>query len=393
MILIQKEVAIIGIGALPIKKYEKELEHEMLIKAFSLSIKDAGISKEDIEGLVFAHPRPYTKQRYFATFMAGHLRIKSSATVMEVVGNGMTGGFAFNQAMNEILLGNCKICVALGVSMETAVPSSEHMNMTMRSVGDVDFHAPFGFTPISWYAMDAVRYMHEYGVAREKIATVAIKNRFHASLNPLAQYSKLIELQDVLNARPVVEPLGLLEVPPRSDGAVSLILADVETAKSLGKPYVVVKGRGFYHEGAHQISDKPNEMVKLEAARRASQLAYEKAGIQASDIDVAEIYAPCTIIEVLASEAFGLCPEGEGAYWAEEGRTKLGGSIPICTSGGCISRGHPPMVTPLYNILEIVEQLRGAAGTRQVKDAEIGLTSCELGNYNAALVHIFERRV
>ncbi|CAA9441839.1 MAG: Acetyl-CoA C-acyltransferase [uncultured Rubrobacteraceae bacterium] len=384
-----ERIAVIGIGAVPIGKYKDVLDHELLLEALALAFEDAGVQKEDIGGLVFSHPRTYTKQRYFATFMAGHLRVQSAATVMEVVGDGMTGGFAFDKAVDEILLGKCNVCVALGVSMETQVPSAEHMDLTMRAVGDVDFQAPFGFTPISWYAMDAVRYMHEHGATRTQLASVAVKNRRHASLNPIAQYKDELTLEEVLNARPIVEPLGLLEVPPRSDGAVAVILSDLETAEKLGKPYVVVRGRGFFHEGAHQISDKPSSMIRLEAARQASRLAYEDAAISAEDIDVAELYAPCTIVEVLVSEALGLCPEGQGAMWAERGETALGGSIPLCTSGGLLSRGHPPLVTPLYNVVEVVQQLRGEAAGRQVRDAEFALTSAELGNYNAALVHVF----
>lgn len=386
----RERVAVIGVGATPVGKYNNIPDHEPLIQALIAALRDAGLGKEDVGGLIFSHPRPYTKQRYFATFMAGYLRIESTATVMEVVGNGMTGGLAFDQAINEILLGNCNVCVALGVSMETQISSAEHMDTTIRAVGDVDFQSPFGFTPISWYAMDAVRYMHEHGATRKQLASVAVKNRHHACLNPLAQYREPITLEKVLESRPVVEPLGLLEVPPRSDGAVAIVLSNLATAKVLGQPYVTVRGRGFFHEGVHQISDKPNSMIKLRAARRASQIAYEDAGISAEDIDLAEIYAPCTIIEVLASEAFGLCPDGQGAIWAEEGRTSLEGSIPICTSGGAMSRGHPPMVTPLYSVIEIVQQLRGEARERQVAGAQLGLTSCELGNYNAALIHVFE---
>jgi acetyl-CoA C-acetyltransferase len=386
---VRGQVAVIGTGAVPVGKYKDVPEHELLIKALKEALEDANITKDDVGGLVFSNPRPYTKQRYFATFMAGHLRIKSAATVMEVVGNGMTGGLALNAAINEILLGNCEVCVALGVSMETGVPSREHMDLTMRAVGDVDFQAPFGFTPISWYAMDAVRYMYEHGATRKQLASVAVKNRRHASLNPIAQYKDELTLEEVLNARPIVEPLGLLEVPPRSDGAAAVILSDLETAEKLDRPYAVVRGRGFFHEGAHQIADKPNSMIRLEAARQASRLAYEAAAISAQDIDVAELYAPCTIVEVLASEALGLCPEGQGAMWAERGETALGGSIPLCTSGGLLSRGHPPLVTPLYNVVEVVQQLRGEAAERQVRDAEVALTSAELGNYNAALVHVF----
>jgi acetyl-CoA C-acetyltransferase len=389
---VRGQVAVIGTGAVPVGKYKDVPEHELLIKALKEALEDAYVTKDDIGGLVFSNPRPYTKQRYFATFMAGHLRIKSAATVMEVVGNGMTGGLALNAAINEILLGNCEVCVALGVSMETGVPSREHMDVTMRAVGDVDFQAPFGFTPISWYAMDAVRYMYEHGASREQLASVALKDRRHASLNSIAQYRDELTMEQILEAKPVVEPLGLFEAPPRSDGAAAIVLASGDAARNLsGRFGVKVKGRGFYHEGAHQISDKPNPMIRLEAARKASRLAYEDAGVSAADIDFAEIYAPCTIVEVLATEAFRLCPEGRGALWAEEGETALGGSIPICTSGGLLSRGHPPMVTPLYSVVEAVQQLRGEAGARQVEGARLGLTSSELGNYNAALIHIFEQ--
>ncbi len=102
------------------------------------------------------------------------------------------------------------------------------------------------------------------------------------------------------------------------------------------------------------------------------------------------IYAACSIIEILVSEGLGLIPRGQGGRWAEEGRTTLGGSIPISTSGGLMSRGHPPYVTPLYSFVEALDQLRGTAGKRQVSGATLGLTAAELGNYNAALVHVLE---
>jgi len=260
----------------------------------------------------------------------------------------------------------------------------------MRTTGDVDFHTSAGFTPIAWYAMDAMRYMHETGATREQLAAVAVKNRHHASLNPLAQYRKPITLEEVLAQRPIVEPLGLYDVPPRGDGAACLVLASEEVAKSLGRPYVLVRGRGFYHDGSHQINDVPNDMIGFEAAARASRDAYAQAGITAADLDVVELYAPCTIVEVLVTEAIGLVPKGHGARAAAAGETRLGGRIPVSTSGGLTSRGHPAYVTSLYNYVELAEQLRGRAGARQVKNARFGLSTGELGNYNAALVHVLE---
>jgi acetyl-CoA acetyltransferase len=392
-----RTVTIIGAAALPVGKWQSRpedpiqvLEHEVLARLVIEAARDAGIDKSDIGGISFAMNRPYTAQKYFATFMAHYLRLACSGNVSEVLGNGMTGGLAFENASNDILLGRSRVALALGVNFESAARSQDHMMSSMRAVGDVDFQSPFGITPIAWYAMDATRYIHEHGSSREELAAVAVKNRAHAHLNPLAQFRKLITLEDVLAQPMIVEPLGLYEVPPRSDGAVCLVLAEEEVARSLGRPYVRVRSRGFYHEGAHQISEVPNDMIALDAARIAGEQAYEAAGITPADVDVAELYAPCTIVEVLASEALGLAPRGQGARYAVEGRTSLGGDIPISTSGGLTSRGHPAYITPLYSFVEALDQLRGTAGERQVEGAELALTSAELGNYNAALVHVLE---
>jgi acetyl-CoA acetyltransferase len=393
-------VAIIGASALPVGKYqtrdeepEQVVEHELLLGLVLKACADAGVSKEDVESLIFTLPRPYTRQKYFHTFMVGCLQLQCRGSVMEVMGNGMTASLAFDQAANEILLGRAKVALALGINMESATPAIEHMMSSMRTTGDVDFHAPAGFTPISWYAMDAMRYMHEYGATRAQIASVAVKNRFHASLNPLAQYRQPISLEQVLSQRPIVEPLGLYEVPPRGDGAACLVLASEDVARALGRPYVLIRGRGFFHDGSHQIADMPNDMIGFQSAERACRQAYDQARIKASDIDLAELYAPCTIVEVLASEAAGLLPRGHGAAAASEGATRLGGRIPLSTSGGFTSRGHPAYVTSLYSYVEMAEQLRGRAGERQVHNARLGLVTGELGNYNAALVHVLEAHV
>jgi acetyl-CoA C-acetyltransferase len=391
------QAVLLGVAAIPVGRHQSGatsevhiLEHEVLARLAVQAVEQAGIDKRDVQSLILAQCRPYTLQKYFCTFMAHYLRLPSSATVMEVLGNGCTGGLALEHAIRDIESGRARAALALGVNFETATPSAEHMNSSMRATGDVDFHVPFGLTPISWYAMDAMRYMHEFNVTREMLASVAVKNRFHASLNPLAQYRKPITLQEVLAQRPIVEPLGLYEVSPRADGAACLVVATEDLAKGTGLPYARIRGRGFHHEGAHQISEIPNDMIALAALQAASRTAYETAGIGPDDLDFAEIYAPCTIFELLASEAMGLTPRGGGAHHAVEGQTTLGGRIPISTSGSLLSRGHPAYVTPMYNVIEAFEQLVGRAGERQVKDARLGVSSCELGNYNAALVHVME---
>jgi acetyl-CoA acetyltransferase len=392
-----RKAAIIGTAAIPVGRHQtsaadefQTLEHELLARLVVQAIADSRADRSDVGSIILAQPRPYTRQQYFSTFMASYLKLPCSGVVMEVLGNGLTAALAFDKAVDEVVLGRAQVALALGVNMETAVSARDHMMESMRKTGDVDFHAPAGFTPISWYALDMMRYMHEFGTTRADIAMVAVKNRGHAALNPLAQFRKPITLQEVLAQRPIVEPLGLFEVPPRGDGAACVVVASEDYAKGLGIPYVLVRSRAFFHEGAHQINDRPNDMIAFEAAATATQAAYRSGGITAADIDVAELYAPCTIVEVLASEAAGLVPRGHGAKAAAEGETRLGGRIPIATSGGMTSRGHPSYATPLYNVIELADQLRGRAGERQVHDAQLALLMNELGNYNAALVHVLE---
>lgn len=392
------DVAIIGTAATRVGKIQSRpedpvqvLEQEVLAEVAIEAIRSTGLDKSAIGGLSLAQPRPYTLQKYFATFMASYLGLPCDGHVAELLGNGMTGALAFEHAADNIRSGRADVTLAMGVNFESAVSASDHMMSSMRAVGDVNFQSQFGITPIAWYAMDAMRYQFEHQVEREDIASVAVKNRFHASHNPIAQYQEPIDLDDVLAQPQIVHPLGLYEVPPRGDGAVCLVLAREEVARDLGRPYVLVRGQGFHHEGAHQITQQPNDMIELNAARKAGHQAFASAGVSPEDLDLAELYAPCTIVEVLVSEALGLTPRGRGAHYAREGRTRFDGDIPISTSGGLTSRGHPAYVTPLYSFVEVFEQLLGRAGGRQVKDAALALTSAELGNYNAAMVHILER--
>lgn len=392
-----RTVAVLGGAAASVGKLQtpaeaptQAVEHEILAPLVIEAVEAAGLSKHDIGAMVFAMNRPYTLQKYFPTFLANYLRLPLAGTLMEVLGNGMTGGLAFDEAVNVVASGEADVALALGINMESATSSADHSMSSMRATGDIDFHTVFGFTPIAWYAMDAVRYMHEFGATRAELASVAVKDRDHAALNPIAQYRKPITLEQVLAQRPVVEPLGLYEVPPRGDGAVCLVVASEDVARASGRPYARLRGRGFAHEGAHQINEVPNDMTAFVSAQEAARKAYAEAGVGPGDLDLAELYAPCTIVQVLVGEAMGLTPRGRGAAAAAAGETRLGGRIPICTSGGCLSRGHPSYVTGLLTIYELWEQLTRRAGARQVANARLAAGSCELGNYNAALIHILE---
>ena len=398
MVSFGRNVAIVGASAVVPGRWAPKpgteavgFEQDILAPLVINALAEAGMSTEDVGTAAFTLPSPSTRQLGFATFMASRLGLKCTGSVSEVVEMGITGGLAFDTAMADIALGRADVGLALGIAYQTNAPFEMVMEHSLRTVGDVDFQSPFGLTPISWYAFDAARYIHETGVTREEIAQVAVKSRQMAKDNPIAQFRADLTIEDVLSQRMIVEPLGLYEVPSVADGAICLVLASEDAAKASGKPFVLVKGRGFYHEGFHQIGDRPHDMIGFPAAARASQVALENAGAAIGDIDLAELYAPCTITEVLVSEAIGFCDKAYGAADAASGATSIGGRIPINTSGGCLSRGHPPSLTALYGIMELREQLLGRSGPRQVENARLAMHACELGNYNAALVHILER--
>jgi acetyl-CoA acetyltransferase len=394
---VNKQAVIISYAATPIGRLMpkpgnpiEQFEHDILSELVIKTVSDTGIDRKDIGSLILTSPTPATKQLGFATFLASRLGLQCHRQVSDVNNMGISGGLAFDQACNDVTSGKAKVALALGIEYSTSASADIMMDRGIRVVGDVDFQSPFGLTPIAWYAFDADRYMHETGASREDLALIAVKNREHAALNPLAQYRSLISIEEVISQRPIVEPLGLYEVSPRSDGAICLLVTTEETARSLNKPYVRVRGRGFHHDSFHQIGDHPHDMIAFPAATQASNIALNEANLKLSDINVAELYAPCTITEVLVTEAIGIAEKGTGCAVAKDGETSLGGRIPVSTSGGCLSRGHPPGITALYGLAELYEQLLGRANSRQVRDAQLGLHICEGGNYNLALAHVME---
>ncbi len=391
-----RRAAILGYAAVPVGSHQRAqgdaavLEHELATGVVLDAMAMAGLGREDLEGVVVAHPGDHTRQCYFHTFLTAHLGIRARSTVMQVLGNGMTGGHAFDQALQQVTSGQADCVLSVGVHFETGVPTARHLDYSIRLTGDVDFQTVFGAVPIAWYAMDAQRYLHEHRMPRATLASIAVKNRLHAQRNPLAQYRGPLSLDDVLNARPIVEPLGLYEVPGRADGAVALVIVSEDAARASGRPYVIVRGRGFEHEGLHQIADRPSDALDYGTLRIASRRALDDAGLALCDIGTFQVYAPCTIVEALGTEALGLFPRGQGAPAAAAGETRFDGRHPVNTCGGCLSRGHPPEVTPLYDVVESVMQVLGRAGDRQVARHAFAMTICELGKYNAALVHVLE---
>jgi acetyl-CoA C-acetyltransferase len=193
----------------------------------------------------------------------------------------------------------------------------------------------------------------------------------------------------VLNSVMVADPLRILDCSPITDGAAAVILCPVEMARKLGKPVVKVIGTGHATDSIALSSRK--DVTWLEATYQAGKAAYEMAGKKPEDIDVLEVHDCFTIAEICVMEALGMVEKGQGGKAVEEGLTALEGKIPINTSGGLKSKGHPVGATGVAQIIEVTKQLRGESGERQVKDAKIGMTQNMGGSGGSTVVHVFEK--
>jgi acetyl-CoA C-acetyltransferase len=231
--------------------------------------------------------------------------------------------------------------------------------------------------------------MRKYGTTREQLSMVAVKNHSHGCLNPIAQYHMDVSIDDVDRSPIVADPLHVLDCSPISDGAAVLVLAPTDIARKFSDAPIKIIGSGQASDTL-ALHDR-RDLTTLDATVHAARSAFGQAKIAPEQVDVAEVHDCFTIGEILAIEDLGLVEKGKGGAAAEEGLTALGGRLPINTSGGLKACGHPVGATGIKQAYEIVLQLRGKAGGRQVDEAEIGLTHNVGGSGGTAIVHILSR--
>jgi acetyl-CoA acetyltransferase len=220
------------------------------------------------------------------------------------------------------------------------------------------------------------------------MAAVAVKNHHHGTLNPKAQFQKEITLEQVLKSAYVADPLKLYDCCPFTDGGAAIVLASEEVARRSRKPIWVL---GSAAASDFMLLHDKKDLSRVVATERAAAAAYRQAGKGPEDVDVVELHDCFTIAEIVATEGLGFFEPGMGGVAAEKGWTSLGGKIPVNTSGGLKAKGHPIGATGAAQIAEIVTQLRGEAGPRQVDGARTGLTHTLGGNTATVLVSLFSR--
>lgn len=363
-----RDVVIIGVGMTRFGKFLERGLPDLGREAVWNAIEDANVPPKDIQIAYVANSIGYQLTELKGTIgqhvlaAAGFFGIP----IINVENACSSGSTALRSACLEVASGNYDVALALGVEKlfcDNTARSAEAMASGTP-------YAKFGFMFPALYAMNLKKWMEKFAITQRQFAKVAVKNSKNGALNPNAQFRKPLSIDDVLNSRVIAYPLTLYMCSTMGDGAAAAIVCTRDKArKYTTKPLIEVAACELV-SGMVILSDQPHEPLEARAAR----LAYQKAGIGPEDVNVVEVHDGMAPAELMLYEELGLCKEGEGGRMIDEGKTDITGTIPVNPSGGLAAKGHPVAATGLAQIAEIVWQLRGEAGERQVNNPKVGLT-------------------
>ena len=383
-----KNVAVIGAGATQFGELWNKGLRDLLAESQLKALDDARINPKDIDMIFTGNmcSGEFAGQQHIGAMAADILNLKVPSAKVE--GACASGGLAFRAGLQAIKSGEAEVVLVNGAEKITDVLTRQATTGLMGA-GDEMWEGFSGATFCGLYAMMARAYMHQFGLTREQLAMVAVKNHKHGSLNPIAQFKKEITVDQVINSSMIADPLTLLDCSPITDGSASVILASEEYAKKFSDTPIWIKGSA-------QASDtlalhSRESLTDIPATRIAAQTALQQAGLTPHDIDVTEIHDCFTIAEIMAMEGLGLVERGKAGKLIEEGQTYYDGKIPVNPCGGLKACGHPVGATGVKQIMEIVHQLRGDAGKRQVDGATVGLSHNVGGTGATVVVNVFSR--
>jgi acetyl-CoA acetyltransferase len=374
-----EEVVVLGVGLHPFGRFPEKTIEDLGREAGLAALDEAGIDFKDVEvgflGRVGGSGPPVgVGLRVFGELGQHGLPI----TNVELACG--SSSRALMLAADSIRAGSADVAMVIGVE------KMERGMLQVGGVGATNYASVMGLNVMpAAYGMMAQRHMADYGTKPEHFAQVSVKSHRNAVHNPNAQYRIAITLEEVLHSRMVCDPITLYQCCPTSDGASAVILASEKFARTRTASPVRMRawagGSPMYTSGREGLGEGPTEIV----ARKV----YEKAGIGPVDVDVTQVHDAFTPGEILTIEELGYVPHGEGGPFVWEGGTEITGKFPVNTDGGLLSRGHPMGATGGAMVTEIVRQLRGEAGARQVADAKVGLVqNAGIGGVN---VMVFEK--
>ena len=387
----KEDVFIIGVGMTRFGRWLERSVKSLVAEAVVQALKDANCQPSDLEAAFFSNTTQSIIEGQH--LIRGQIALREigieSIPIVNVENACASGSTAFYQAMNHLRAGAADIVLVVGAEkMYDAdrlksvaifdggwdVHQAKAVAERLASIG-AGFPTPEGRGPgvaspfMELYASLAKGHMNKFGTTERQLATVAAKNHRHSTLNPLSQYQNDISIEDVLAGKVIAWPLTLPMCSPSSDGAAAAVLCTKRALQRLSdiRPVRVL--------GCALASGSSREWTDAEAhlCRRAADKAYDEAGIGPQDVSVAEVHDASAFAEIVQIENLRFCEIGQGGWLSERGETALGGRIPINPSGGLESKGHPIGATGLGQIHELVQQLRGEAGTRQVENARVAV--------------------
>jgi acetyl-CoA C-acetyltransferase len=380
------DVVIIGAGIHPFGRFEKSYE-ELGAEAARAALQDASVEWSQIQAA-------YLSRMYLpATSGARILRRLGSTdiSIVDIEAACASGGAALRQSVLAIRSGEIDLALVLGVEK---MPRGFMDPSMIYSQWQIEMG--MSLNP-SYWAMRARRHMYEHGTTEEQIAKVAYKNHRNSVHNPNAMYRKQFSLEEILTSPLVCDPIRRLEICAPNDGAAAVVVASAERARKLGTRGKIINIAACSHTIAQYSADFRCPADSMSATARnvgptefTAEQAYERAGLGPTDVDCFEVQDTDAFCEIEIYEELGLCDVGEGGRLIEKGETEIGGKAPVNMSGGLISKGEPVGASHLGQVVEIVSQLRGQSGPRQVPDAKVGLAHV-LGAGGNCAVTILQR--
>jgi acetyl-CoA C-acetyltransferase len=379
-----KEVAIVGVGLTHFGELWEQSLRDIFTDAALTAIADSGLDRIDSMYIGSMSPGLFVQQEHIASLLADYLGV-AGIPAAHIESACASGGLAVRQAFIEVASGVSEIVLAGGVEK---MNDGSDVTFALSSASDQEYEAFHGITFPGLYAMIARAHMHRYGTTHEQLAQVAVKNHANGMKNPFAQFRMPLTIEAVLRASMVADPLGLMDCSPVTDGAAAVILTTTDLAEKLGKPYAVI--RSSVNTTDQIALHNRDDIAGLPAVGKAAARSFKETGLGPDDLDVIEVHDCFTIAELVVMEELGLVERGKSGPAVVDGMTALDGKIPVNSSGGLKSKGHPVGATGVAQVIEIVEQLRGSAGERQVKDARIGMAQNMGGSGGSCVIHILE---
>lgn len=345
------------------------------------AINDSQLTINDIEAVFVANMihGKLSNQDHLGALITSQLGL--SCASFRIEGACASGGLAIHLAIQSLLAQNYKNVLVVGVEKMTDASSSDIISALMGAGSEDERKA--GLTFPALYALMAKAHMQKFGTTRNHMAQVSVKNHYHASLNDKAQFPFEVTMEKVLESPIISTPFTLFDASPITDGAAAVILSSENNEKGVAITASAVS------TDTVDLSSRKN-LTEIAATKEASQKALAQAGVEIKDIKIAEVHDCFTIAEILAMEDLGFCKKGEGGKFVQKGVTKLGGRMPVNTSGGLKACGHPVAATGVKQIIEITHQLQKRAGKRQVDGANVGLTHNVGGSGATVVVHILQ---